>query len=333
MKIFSGALVVLSALVAVAVPGAARAAVPAAEPVAPIQYAAVSDCAEDPHDAAQCGPWWYRTTDGRRHRLDGVAGTTQPVAVSGDGRRLAYIRAKDARLVIRDLDGRTRASRAKAWPSKSELDVTRVRMSYDGSLVAVDCCWAGYTEHPARVYDAATGALLGKVPGVSVHEDALSFSGDGDQILVSTDKDKSGTLSVHDLKGRRTAAVVPPPLIGDNAATAALNADGRTVAVYVTGRKPRIALYDLQAGLVTATYPVPASGQKIERDPAEDRIVEADTEVRLDWTGDSALRMVRKVGFKPVRVQVYGIEIPSGSARPQRAYAIARTAGEAVSGR
>ncbi|WP_031162640.1 WD40 repeat domain-containing protein [Streptosporangium roseum] len=330
MKILCGALAVLSALVAV--PGTARAAAPAGEKSAPIQYAAASDCAKDPYNAEWCGPWWYRTTDGKRHPLNGVARWTEAVAVSGDGRRLAYIRAKDARLVIRDLDGRTRVSRAKAWPSTTELDVTRVTMSYDGSLVAVDCCWAGFTDHPARIYDAATGALLGKVSGVSVHDDALSFSGDGDQILVRTDDDRSGTLSVHDLNGERTASVVPPRLIGDNAATAALNADGRTVAVYITGRKPKIALYDLETGLVTATFPVPASGQKVERDPADDRIAEVDTDVRLDWTGDSTLRMVRKVGFKLVRVKVYGIDVATGSVRLDRAYAIAGTTEEAVSG-
>ncbi|WP_143043765.1 WD40 repeat domain-containing protein [Nonomuraea jiangxiensis] len=299
---------------------------------APIRYAAASDCDKDPRNAAWCGPWWFRTTDGKRHSLSGVGRWSDAVDVSGDGRRLAYIRAKDARLVVRDLDGRTRVSQAKAWPSKSELDLTRVTMSYDGSLVAVDCCWSGFAGHPARVYDAATGALLGKVPGVSVHEDALSFSGDGDQILVRTDDDKSGRLSVHDLKGKRTASVVPPRLIGDNAATAALNADGRTVAVYVTGRKPKIALYDLESGLVTATFSVPASGQKVERDLAEDRIMEVDTDVRLDWTGDSTLRMVRKVGFKVVRVKVYGIDVATESVLLERAYAIAGTTEEAVSG-
>ncbi|TQS30185.1 WD40 repeat domain-containing protein [Microbispora sp. KK1-11] len=262
-----------------------------------------------------------------------MARTTQPVAVSGDGRRLAYIRAKDMRLVIRDLDGRTRVSRARAWPSRSEVDVTRVRMSYDGSLVAVDCCWAGFTKHPARVYDAATGALLRKVQGVSVHEDALSFSADGDQILVSTDDDKSVTLHVHDLDGRRTATIVPPRLIGGNAATAALHADGHTVAVYDTGRKPKIALYDLESGMVTATFSVPVSGQKVERDPVNNRIVEAYTDVRLDWTGDATMRMVRKTGFKRVQVQVYDIDVAAGSVRLRRAYAITKTADEAVSGR
>ncbi|SDI88729.1 hypothetical protein SAMN05421869_107363 [Nonomuraea jiangxiensis] len=330
MKILCGALAVFSALMAA--PGTARAVVPAGEVSAPIRYAAASDCDKDPRNAAWCGPWWFRTTDGKRHSLSGVGRWSDAVDVSGDGRRLAYIRAKDARLVVRDLDGRTRVSQAKAWPSKSELDLTRVTMSYDGSLVAVDCCWSGFAGHPARVYDAATGALLGKVPGVSVHEDALSFSGDGDQILVRTDDDKSGRLSVHDLKGKRTASVVPPRLIGDNAATAALNADGRTVAVYVTGRKPKIALYDLESGLVTATFSVPASGQKVERDLAEDRIMEVDTDVRLDWTGDSTLRMVRKVGFKVVRVKVYGIDVATESVLLERAYAIAGTTEEAVSG-
>lgn len=330
MKILCGALAVFSALMAV--PVTARAVVPTGGISAPIRYAAASDCDKDPRNAAWCGPWWYRTTDGKRHPLSGAGRWSDAVAVSGDGRRLAYIRAKDARLVVRDLDGRTRVSQAKAWPSKSELDVTRVTMSHDGSLVAVDCCWAGFTDHPARVYDAATGALLGKVPGVSVHDDALSFSGDGDQILVRTDDDKSGRLSVHDLNGKRTTSVVPPRLIGDNAATAALNADGRTVAVYVTGRKPKIALYNLESGLVTATFSVPTSGQKVERDPAEDRIAEVDTDVRLDWTGDSTLRMVRKVGFKLVRVQVYGIDVATESVLLERAYAIAGTTEEAVSG-
>jgi hypothetical protein len=332
MKILCGALVVLSALVAA--PGAVHAAVPAGATPAPIRYAAITDCDKSSPDAELCGPWWYRTTDGKRHPLKGVASAAEPVAVSGDGRRLAYVRAKDTRLVIRDLDGRTRVSRAKAWPSKDELMVVRVTMSYDGSLVAVNCCWAGNTDRPARVYAAATGALLSKVPGVSVNDDALSFSGDGDQILVSTEDGESSTLSVHDLNGRRTARVVPPRLIRDNAATAALNADGHTVAVYVTGRDPGIALYDLKTEQVTATFSVPRSGQKVERDPATDRMEEADTDVRLDWTGDSTLQMVRKTGFKLVRVQVYGLDVAGGgSLRRQRSYAITGTAEEAVSGR
>ncbi|MFI9597516.1 WD40 repeat domain-containing protein [Nonomuraea sp. NPDC052265] len=330
MKILCAALAVLS--VVVAVPGAARAAVPAGATSAPIRYAAASDCDKGRLDAAWCGPWWYRTTDGRRHPLKEAGRWEDAVAVSGDGRRLAYIRAKDARLVVRDLDGRTRVSRVRAWPSKSELELTRVTMSYDGSLVAVDCCWAGFTDHPARVYDAATGALLTKVTGVSVHDDALSFSSDGDQILVRTYDGRSGRLSVHDLNGRRTGSVVPPRLIGVNAATAALNADGRTVAVYVSGRRPGIALYDLKTRQVTARFPVPASGQKVERDPAEDRVTEVDTDVRLDWTGDSTLRMVRKVGFKLVRVQVYGIDAGTEAVVFERSYAIAGTTSEALSG-
>ncbi|MEV5895954.1 WD40 repeat domain-containing protein [Nonomuraea fuscirosea] len=316
-----------------AVPGSARAAVSAGGQAAPIRYAAVSDCAKDPRNAEWCGPWWYRTTDGKRHRLSGVGRWAGAVAVSGDGRRLAYIRAKDARLVIRDLDGRTRVSRAEAWPSKLELDVTRVTLSYDGSRVAVDCCAAGHTEHPARVYDGGTGALLGKVPGVFAYEDALSFSGDSDQVLVRTDDEKSGKLSVHDPNGERTTTVVPPRLIGDNAATAALNADGHTVAVYVIGPKPQLALYDLDSELITATYPLPASGQKVTRDPVENTLTEAGTAVELVWTGDATLRMVRKIGFKRMRVQVYGIDVATGSVRPERAYTITATTEEAVSGR
>ncbi|GAA3152257.1 hypothetical protein GCM10010486_17520 [Nonomuraea roseoviolacea subsp. carminata] len=73
-------LVVLSTLVAV--PGTARAAVPAAEPSAPIRYAATDDCDKDPRNAERCGPWWYRTTDGRRHRL----------ALNADGRTVAVHR-------------------------------------------------------------------------------------------------------------------------------------------------------------------------------------------------------------------------------------------------
>lgn len=328
MKILCAALAACSALVAV--PGSAHAAVPEA---APIRYAAVSDCAKDPRNAEWCGPWWYRTTDGKRHVISGVGRWAGAVAVSGDGRRLAYVRAKDARLVIRDLDGRTRVSRAKAWPSTSELDVTRVTMSYDGSRVAVHCCDAGYTEQPARVYDGGTGALLGKVAGVSVNDDALSFSADSDQVLVGTDDEKSVKISVHDPNGERTTTVVPPRLIGDNATTAALHADGHTVAVYLVGPTPKIALYDLESELITATYPLPASGQKVQRDPAENRLTEADTAVELVWTSDATLRMVRRIGFKRVRVQVYGIDVASGSVRPERAYAITGTTEEALSGR
>lgn len=324
MKILCGALAVFLALLAV--PGTAHGAVPADEPAAPIRYAAVTDCSKDPLNAEWCGRWWYRATDGKRHPLREAGRWQGAVGVSGDGRRLAYVRAKDARLVIRDLDGRTRVSRARAWPSKEELDVTRVTMSYDGSLVAVDCCWAGATQHPARVYDADSGALLGKVPGFA---DALSFSGDGDQVLVRTD---DGRLRVHELNGKRAVTDVPPRLVGENGATAALHADGRTVAVYITGRRPKIVLYDLESGRVTDTFPVPPSGQKMERDPVDGRLTEAGTKVRLDWTGDYALRMVRETGFKRVGVKVYSIDAGTGTVSLDRAYSITKTTEQAVSG-
>ncbi|QYC42292.1 hypothetical protein Nocox_23445 [Nonomuraea coxensis DSM 45129] len=330
MKILRAALA--GCAVVLAVPGSASGAVSTGGTPAPIRYVAVSDCAKDPRNAAWCGSWWYRTTGGERHPLPGVGRWEGAVAVSGDGRRLAYVRAKDARLVIRDLGGGTRVSKARAWPSGIELDGTRVTMSYDGSLVAVSCCWAGNTMSPARVYDAGTGALLGKVPDVAVRDDVVSFSGDGDQILARSYDEQPGRLRVHDLDGRRTAEVVPPRLVGENGATAALDAAGRTVAVYATGRRPAIALYDLETREVTATIPVPASGQKVGRDPVEKRLMEVDTDVRLDWTGGSTLRMIRKLGFKRTRVQVYAIDTGTGTVRQERGYAVDGTVHEAVSG-
>ncbi|GAA1694243.1 hypothetical protein GCM10009733_107570 [Nonomuraea maheshkhaliensis] len=105
------------------------------------------------------------------------------------------------------------------------------------------------------------------------------------------------------------------------------------MAVYVIGPTPKIALYDLESELITATYPLPASGRKVRRDSTENKLTEADTAVELVWTGDATLRMVRKIGFKRVRVQVYGIDVATGSVRPERAYAITGTTEEALSGR
>ncbi|WP_327089180.1 hypothetical protein OIE66_00725 [Nonomuraea sp. NBC_01738] len=320
MKILSGALAALSTLTIL----------PAAPAV--ISYAAISDCAKDSLTEEYCGSWWYRTTDGKRHPLKGVASAAEPVAASGDGRRLAYLRAKDTRLVIRDLDGRTRTSKSKAWPSNEELDVTRVTMSHDGSLVAVNCCWAGNTQHRARVYNAATGALLVELPGVSVNDDSITFSGDSDQALVMTEDLNSITASVYDLDGARTLAAKLPKAIAATATAAALHADGHTIAFYLSGRAPKIALYDLRSGLVTTTFPAPPSGQPIEDHPLI-RKVEIDTEVRLDWTGDTTVRMLRELGPKTLRVQVYGIDVTAGTVKAQRAYAITATAEEAVSGR
>ncbi|WP_157248096.1 YncE family protein [Nonomuraea typhae] len=182
-----------------------------------------------------------------------------PIALSAGA--VAYFRAKDRRLVIHRLDGRRVVTRVVKGRPGPGADITRLLLSADGTRLSYTSM-AG--DGPVTVYDARSGARLGRLPD-DMDAHLVGFSPDGDQVLM-TGQENVRELLVYDVRGRRVVRDVPPQVVGfnlpqafnsvDQSEAAALSADGRTVAVYVPGRRPRVALYDLESRKVSREVPL-----------------------------------------------------------------------------
>ncbi|GAA0413884.1 hypothetical protein Acor_10420 [Acrocarpospora corrugata] len=145
-----------------------------------IRYASAKGCVKKGGDILPCGTWRLVTHHGRVILLKDaqvraldkkghpMTRVTAPVAVSGNGQKVAYFR-KDGRLAVRSLDGKVRLLPENALPSRTaQYDVT-LQLSDDGAVVAVT---AGRT----KLFDTALGRRLGQLPKGRYF---LGFSGDG----------------------------------------------------------------------------------------------------------------------------------------------------------
>lgn len=261
-------------------------AAPAAVQAAPrhshdsIRYASIKGCPWKDGMAKPCGPWRLVMHDGGRATLpdaqvvalDEKGKSTgvlpAPIAVSGDGQRVAYF-TKAGRLAVRTLGGGVTLLPKDAPPPVAQYAV-KLRLSGDGARLAV---FQGDKPIDARIYDTGTGDLLGTVPA---EETVIGFSGDGGEVLSSADSNDSVTdLLVHDDRGEQLVRATPPQLVAANGPQA-LAADGRTVAVVVRGKKTELVTYDLEADEVT--------GRRTIRLPAGDIDM-------VDWTGDTQVTL------------------------------------------
>ncbi|WP_214321091.1 WD40 repeat domain-containing protein [Nonomuraea sediminis] len=203
-----------------------------------IRYVSVDDCGRP------CATWRVTLGDGTTRRFSDaqvhplskhgkpIKGQAAPIGVSGDGRRVAYLRAGDGRLVVRDLGGALYPMPRGAFRRGVSQGGSNMWLSLDGARLAV-------SQHYGRVrlYDVASGTRLATLPK---GEEFLGFSGDGDEVLT-----RSGEHTLHSrtLSGRLLATSKVKSY-----GPFALNPDGVTVA-WLTGDKgkQRAVLWDLSS--------------------------------------------------------------------------------------
>ncbi|MGW0805914.1 hypothetical protein [Nonomuraea sp. NPDC002799] len=269
-----------------------------------VRYVSIKGCPMKGGGTKPCGPWRIGTHGGGRsvlHDAQGVArkadGTSSlyyaaPVAVSGNGRRLAYF-TKPGRLAVRTVGGGVRLLAKDALPRVAQWRVS-LRLSDDGGRLA-----ALVDGSRARIFDTATGARLGTLPAGA---DLQGFSGDGDELLASAAGDESVTdLVVYSDTGERLLRVTPPQVIGTNTPQA-LAADGRTVASVVTGKRPELVTYDVATDQVIGRTKVtlPAGGVEM-----------------VDWTGETQVT-VHLVGAN--RMTIVEIDTETGTTKVRDRY-------------
>ncbi|MCK2216883.1 hypothetical protein MF672_024265 [Actinomadura sp. ATCC 31491] len=278
-----------------------------------VRYASIKGCQSRDGGNRPCGGWRLVLHSGRTTTLPDAQGVAldarrrkltylpAPIAVSGDGQRIAYF-TKAGRLAVRTLGGGVRLLPAGALPRTGQ-DAVTLQLSDDGSRLAA--AYQGDEPHPTLVFDTATGRRLGAVPA---GQTLLGFSGDGDEVLTSAEGDDTVTdLVVHDESGDQLARVTPPQVVVQNAPQA-LAADGRSVAVVVQGRKPELVTYDVQSDQVTGRRKITLPEGSVEM---------------VDWTGDAQVTAhMSRATSKGTRMTIVQIDTATGAVRVRDRYTV-----------
>ncbi|MFI6734710.1 YncE family protein [Nonomuraea sp. NPDC050451] len=251
----------LGALAAVAmVAGTVGAAGASAAEGAPVRAVHLPNCGGDYFMPCKKAPWYLYLRDGRwvkfpdaaRYateadgaRADEVEDDPAPFEVSGDGGTIAYVRARDNRVVVERWPG----GKATVLPSYGKGVGTKyvdLFLSPDGRRLLVGFAEAA-KKRAALVVDAATGETVRTLP---VSDVPKGFGADGDEVLATRAKDDN-TIEVlaYPLDGEPVADTPPQEVVSRNSELA-LAADGHTLLVRLptAGKQPeRVRTYDLRA--------------------------------------------------------------------------------------
>lgn len=224
----------------------------------------VPSCYDDEQETQYaCGPWRLVMRDGRTVTVRdgygvriGAKGTkvraSGALAISGDGRTIAYERVRDHRVVVRAAaGGPVRELPASLSPGRARLKGLTLFLSHGGDRILV--------ERPGsrRVLTLATG----RITELPAKGDPQGFSGDGDEVYATRDlSDRTKWLYSYALDGGVTRKAAPQFVA--NAFVTALSPDGRTVAALSSGdagqkRPPRLRTYDLETGELSEAVNLP----------------------------------------------------------------------------
>ncbi|NUW38342.1 hypothetical protein HTZ77_44140 [Nonomuraea sp. SMC257] len=248
----------------------------------------IPTCDSKAGDNSACGPWRLLMADGRTLAVRDAAvnrtdakGRSLPdegrFAISGDGRVIAYERARDHRVVVRGAAGGTVTELPRSLvPKGIGTDDLTLTLSPAGDRLLVS-----YTDDPARRPTKVVTIATGKVTELPAAEEPVGFSGDGDEVLARRfPGDNTTALVAHRLGDGGSTGRTPPQVVA-NATTLALAADGRTVAVLIGGdadlkRPPRLRIYDLDSGELHDTVKLalkPSASPYLARWTADGRLV------------------------------------------------------------
>ncbi|MER6944988.1 hypothetical protein ABT294_13275 [Nonomuraea sp. NPDC000554] len=257
-----------------------------------------------------CGKLAVVLRDGRKRALPDVARGVgaAPVAVSGDGTRVAYVRARDRAVVAYRLGGGVRVMKGVKQPKEVVgADATRLVLSRDGRLLAY------VTEDldtRVDVFDTGTGRRVGSSRSGNEEKFFAGF-GDDEALVVQRAGDTFDVL-VTDLRGRVLRRDTPPQVVGFNLPdtepsdkVAALSPDGRTLATYVPGEEPGLAIYDVISKQIARRIPL----QRGYRPAA------------MTWTGPGEVML--RIGSDRMAGRVR-VDVASGSTEIADTYAIPR---------
>nr|WP_055505651.1 hypothetical protein [Nonomuraea pusilla] len=282
----------------------------------------VRSCAGEDDSTRPCGHWRLILRDGgakvvrdaaigRIDRKGNEIHDTAAFAISADGRVIAYERAGDHRLVVRGTAGGPARVLPAALTAKG-TDPLTLRLSPTGDRLLVD-----YDDAPGRRHDLVVTLATGATAKLPAAEQPLGFSGDGGEVISTRyTADNTTVVYAHTLGGATVRRTPPQAVAG--AVALALNPDGHTVAVFTPGddsprRPPRVRVYDLESGELTAGADLPL---KAEEAPYTAR-----------WAADGTLTAVVQTGEDGDRAVVRELTVDpeTGATRQTDRYTISGT--------
>ncbi|WP_433518010.1 hypothetical protein ACQP2T_22160 [Nonomuraea sp. CA-143628] len=271
-----------------------------------------------------CGHWQLITRDGGKltvkdaaaAEIDGKGRKLDDAgvfAISGDGRVIAYERAGDHRIVVRQVaGGPVKVLAASLVPKRYGTSPLSLYLSPQGDKLLVDST-DDKERVPAKVVTIATGKIV-ELPA----KDSMSgFSGDGGEVLAQRfRRDNTSTLIAYRADG--TSIKRTPSQVVANSAMTALAADGKTVAVIISGdeeakKAPRLRIYDLETGDLSA-------GVDLALKPAQ-------TPYLAQWTADGRLMVHVQTGDEgsTAVVREFTVDTQTGAATQTDKYSISKT--------
>lgn len=263
-----------------------------ATPAAMLVYKIHCD-SDDIEDAESCAQWRLVATDGSQWRLGDALSNLPlghgkveygdafgPLALTPDGRRIAYHQSRKDRLVVRDLGtGKVEPLPVELPAKRFEREEARLTWSPDGRWLAVsfqvrddELTSAG----PAQLVDTRTGTVRalpmpGAVLGVNraaqtvMYDAYVNVPGKGELLVTG-----------HDGKVQRRVPVGEAEDLDKMTGDALLwmSPDGRTLAAMAGARLDTI---DVASGKAGRTFTVPEMGKAFDRPAA------------AGWSGSSVL--------------------------------------------
>ncbi|WP_228646747.1 hypothetical protein [Microtetraspora sp. AC03309] len=285
-----------------------------------IRYASVKGCPDKEYGNTPCGSWrlsmhsgkvmplsdalvWPRDAKGKS-----VEYMAAPIAVSGDGRSVAYFRKSDRRLVVREVGGAVHV-----MPRIKGLSMVSagISLSQDGGHLLLDYYDAKDDRQPSRVYDVSDPGQGTALPATAVN---ASFSGDGESVLAELGtEDNTTALVAYDSSGTELARIEPPQVVVNNSPRA-LSSDGRTVAVFAGSS---LKLYDMATDQLVRSLRVKLPGKTAP--------------YMVDWTGENEVTVHIDRG-KSMWIGEFDTETGAGKVRdtyslPKDAYTFAACGG------
>ncbi|MFI9595308.1 hypothetical protein [Nonomuraea sp. NPDC052265] len=218
----------------------------------------VTACELPVEGTSPCGPWHLLLRDGRKVTVGDSAvrakdRATSLFALSGDGRTIAYQRARDHRLVLRAAAGGPVRELPRSFRPGAQDDALHLSPAGDRVLVG--------GRGRVKVLTLATG----RITGLTVKGDPAGFSGDGDEVLTTRDlSDGTKWLYSYGLDGGTLRS--PAPQFVANAVAVTLSSDGHTVAAFSSGDAgrggpPRMRTYDLETARLSDGVNLPLTGE------------------------------------------------------------------------
>ncbi|WP_066360376.1 hypothetical protein [Herbidospora mongoliensis] len=296
-------------LVALAAMATAAVATPATAQAAPhhgdsIRYASAKAC-KVKKAVFPCGNWRLVThhgeivqlKDAQVDALDGkgkpVGFATAPIAISGNGQKIAYFH-KNGRIAIRTFRGGVTLLPKNTLPKNTVQYNVWFRLSDDGASLLV-----GDTRN--RIFDTSSGKRIGLLPS---KRDFLGFSGDGEEVLTRSDEenflvyDRSARLQ---RQGRGADAI-------SGYGPHTLHADARTLATLKSDRE--IVVSDLETGQVEGKTPI--------------KLPKGGTVEMFDWTGSHqvTLHVSQNLPTIPTRMTVLQHDTKTGVTKVRDRYDI-----------